>query len=64
MDIKEEKWGNEGFIWSFQTSRYILLYIEQINNKDLLYSKGNYIEYLVINYNGKGSEKGYMYIYV
>ena len=27
-----------------------LLYIKQINNKDLLYSTGNYIQYLVITY--------------
>ena len=43
----------------FGTSRYILLFIKQINNKVLLYSPGNY---LVINYNGKEStmkkEKG------
>ena len=34
-----------------------ILYIEQMNNKDLLYSTGNYIPYWVINYNGKKSEK-------
>ena len=34
-----------------------LPYIKQINNKDLLQSTGNYIQYLVINYNGKESEK-------
>ena len=33
-----------------------LLYIKFIN-KDLLYSTGNYIQYLVITYNGKESEK-------
>ena len=31
----------------------------KINNKDLLYSTGNYIQYLVITYNGKESEKEY-----
>ena len=31
--------------------------IKQINNKDLLYSTGNYIQYHIINYNGKESEK-------
>ena len=36
-----------------------LLYIKQINNKDLLYSTGNYIQYLVITYNGKEPEKEY-----
>ena len=35
--------------------------IYKINNKDLLYSTGNYIHYLVIIYNGKESEKEYIY---
>ena len=30
-----------------------------MNNKVLLYSTGNYIQYLLINYNGKESEKEY-----
>ena len=42
---------------------YILLYIKQIASKDLLYSTGNYIQYFVINHNGKESEKG-IYIYI
>ena len=41
----------------FGTNIYILLYIythtHTINNKDLLYSIGNYIQYFVITYNGK-----------
>ena len=35
--------------------RYKLLYIKQKTNKDLLYSTGNYIQYLAITYNGKES---------
>ena len=31
--------------------------IKWISNKDLLYSTGNYIQYLGITYNGKSSEK-------
>ena len=31
-----------------------------MNNKDLLYSTGNYIQYLVTTYNGKESEKGFI----
>ena len=46
-----------GMDWEFGISRCKLLYIEWINNKVLLYSTGNYIQYLVINYNGKESEK-------
>ena len=38
-------------------------YIYKINNKDLLYSTGNYIQYLVITYNGKEFEI-YTYIYI
>ena len=34
-----------------------LLYIGWINNKVLLYSTGNYIQYLIINHNGKEYEK-------
>ena len=33
------------------------------NNKVLLYSTGNYIQYLVMNYNGKESKKK-IYIYI
>ena len=33
-----------------------------INNKHLLYSTGNYTRYLIITYNGKESEKEYVYI--
>ena len=44
----------------FGNNRYTPLYIKQINNKDLLYSTGNYIQYLVITYNGKESEAVYL----
>ena len=40
---------------------YNLLSIEWINNKVLLYSTGNYIQYPVINSNGKRITK-YVYI--
>ena len=43
----------EGWIGNCGTSRCKLLYIEWINNKVLLYSIGNYIQYPVINHNGK-----------
>ena len=45
-------------------SRCKLLYIECINNKVLLYSTGNYIQYPVINHNGKEYEKVCIYIYI
>ena len=45
--------------WEFWISRCRLLYvsIEWINNRVLLYSTGNYIQYPVINHNGKEYEK-------
>ena len=50
-----------GINQEFGTSRYTLLYIKQINNKDLA---GNCIQYLIINYNGKESEKEHLYTYI
>ena len=44
-------WG--GMEWEFGISRCKLLYIGWINNKALLYSTGNSIQYPVINHNGK-----------
>ena len=38
-------------------SRYKLLYIGWINNKVLLYSTGNYIQYLVLNFMEKNMKK-------
>ena len=49
--------------WEFGISRSKLLYIGWINNKVLLYSTRNYIQYPVINHNGKEYEKEYIYIY-
>ena len=49
---KEEIWGDKLRI---RVYRYILLYIKQINHKDLLYRAGNYIQYLLITW--KKSEK-------
>ena len=47
--------GKGGGEWNqeYGINRYTLLYIKQIKNKDLLYSTGNYIQYLVITYNEK-----------
>ena len=51
-----------GMNWEFGISRCRLLYIEVVNNKVLWYSTGNYIQYPVINHNGKNYEKEYIYI--
>ena len=50
--------------WGFGISRCKLLYVEWINNKVLLYSTGIYIQYPVINYNGKEYEKECEYAYI
>ena len=42
-----------GMDWEFGVSRCKLLYIECINNRILVYSTRNYIQYPVINHNGK-----------
>ena len=49
--------------WEFGVNRYVLLYIKWINNKDLLYSIGNYVRYLLITYYGEEYEKD-IYIYI
>ena len=45
-------------------SRCKLLCMEWINNKVLLYSTENYIQYPVINHNGKEYIKKRKYVYV
>ena len=47
------RWGGGEMDWEFGIRRSKLLHLEWINNKALLYSTGNYIQYPVINRNGK-----------
>ena len=60
-----EQWGGGGEGWSgslgLADANY---YIEWINNKVLLHSTGNYIQYPVINHNGKEREKECVYRYI
>ena len=57
-------WGRE-MEWEIWVSSYKILPIEWINNKVLLYSTGNYIQYPVINHDGEEYEKEYIiYIYI
>ena len=49
--------------WEVGVSRCKLLYTEWINNKVLLYSTGNYIQYPVINHDGKEYEKECIHVY-
>ena len=57
-----------GMEWEVGVSRCKLLYMEWINNKVLLYSTGNYIQYPMINHNRKYFKKEcicmYIYIYM
>ena len=48
-----------GMKWEFGISRCKLVYTEWIN-KVLLYSTGNYIQYPVINHNGREYEAEYI----
>ena len=63
---REQDVGNqgEGTDWKFVVNRCKLIYIEFINNKVLLYSTGNYIQYPMINHNGKEYEKRNVCIYM
>ena len=54
--------GREGKNWELGIRRGKLLYVEWINKKFLLYSTWNYIQYPVINHNGKEYEKAYRYM--
>ena len=54
--------GIEGWDWEFGIDRCKLVYIGWINNKVLLYSTGNYIQYPVINQNRKEYKKEYIYV--
>ena len=46
-----------GIEWEFGVSRCKLLYIEWINNKVLLYSTGNYVQYPVINHRERNMKR-------
>ena len=54
--------GGGGMDWEFGISTCKLLYMQCVNNKVLLHSTRNYIQYPVINHNGKEYEKEYIYI--
>ena len=49
--------------WEAGVSRCKLLYTEWINNKVLLYNAENYIQYPMINHNGKEHKKECIYVY-
>ena len=43
--------------WEFGVDMYILLYLKQLSNKDLVYSTGSSAQYSVITYVGKKFEE-------
>ena len=47
--------------FSLTLTHYTPLHIRQITNQDLLYSTGNSIQYSVMTYMGKESEKEWIY---
>ena len=56
--------GGGGMDWEFGVSGCKQVYIGWINNKVLLFSTGNSIQYPVINRDGKAYEKEYMSVCV
>ena len=60
LEVAKGKGGRRGLDWESGIRRCKLVYVEWINNKVLLYSTENYIQYPVINYNGKE----YIYVYL
>ena len=55
--VAKGKRVGEQIEWEIGVSRCKLLYLEWINNKVLLYSAENYIQYPMINHNGKEYKK-------
>ena len=55
--------GGGGKDWEFEISRRKLVYTEWITDKVLLYSTGNYTQYLMIKCNGKEYDKECIYTY-
>ena len=51
--LPRERTGEGRVDWEFVISRCKLLYTEWMKSKDLLYSTGNYIQYPVINHEGR-----------
>ena len=60
MPSREGVWG--GMEWEFGVNRCKPLHIKWINNKFLLYSTGNYIQYPDMHHNRKVYKYAYIYI--
>ena len=55
--VAEREREGRGMEWAFGVGRCKLLHLEWINNKVLLYSTGNYVQYPVMNHSGKEYKK-------
>ena len=55
--LVSKEWHRGGKDWKFGITRERILYIGWVNDKVLLYSAGNRIQYPVTNHNGKEYEK-------
>ena len=55
--VAKGKRAGEQIEWEIGVSRCKLLYLEWINNKVLLYSTENYIQYPMIDHNGREYKK-------
>ena len=63
MVVAKGKEGGRELDWKFGISRCKLVWGEWINNKVLLYSTGNYIQYSMMKHNRKEYEKECIYMY-
>ena len=61
--LSGERMG-ERIVRESEMDRYTLLYIKWINSKDLVYGTGNHNQHLIIVYDGRESEKEYLYLYI
>ena len=62
--VTKAKRAEGGINWEIGIDTYTLLYIQQITQKDLLYSTGNSTQYSVMAYRGKESKKEWIYVFV
>ena len=55
-------WG--GINYGVRTGVYTQLYIQSINNKELLYTTGKSPQYSVVAYAGEKNQKEWIYVHV
>ena len=51
-------------IFQARVLQWVAIAFSKITNKDLLYNRGNYIQYLEITYNGREKKNIYMYLFI